>query len=44
MGNEEADRLIKEASSEAATMSCETQMVTMMADVKQSATLMGLSQ
>ena len=42
-GNEEADRLAKEASSEAATMSDETQTVTM-ADVKQSATLTGLSQ
>ena len=41
--NEEADRLAKEALSEAATFSDETQTVTM-ADVNQSATLMGLSQ
>lgn len=42
-GNEEADRLAKEASCEAATMKSETQVVTI-ADVKQAAIKMGLSQ
>ena len=42
-GNEEADRLAKEASSEAATMTSESQIVTM-ADIKQAAIKLGLSQ
>ena len=42
-GNEEADRLAKEASCEAATMKSDTDVVTM-ADIKQAAVKMGLSQ
>ncbi|MEW8544970.1 MAG: reverse transcriptase domain-containing protein [Candidatus Thiodiazotropha sp.] len=42
-GNEEADRLAKEASSEAATMTSESQVVTI-ADIKQAAIKLGLSQ
>ena len=41
-GNEEADRLAKEASTEAATMTSESQIVTM-ADIKQAAIKLGLS-
>ena len=42
-GNEEADRLAKEASCEAATMKSDTDVVTM-ADIKQAAVKLGLSQ
>ena len=42
-GNEEADRLAKEASLEAAAMKSDTEVVTM-ADIKQAAVKMGLSQ
>ena len=42
-GNEEADRLAKEASLEAADMKRDTEVVTM-ADIKQAAVKMGLSQ
>ena len=42
-GNEEADRLAKEASSEAAEMKSETDVVTM-ADIKQASIKLGLSQ
>ena len=42
-GNEEADRLAKEASCEAATMKSDTDVVTM-ADIKQAAVRLGLSQ
>ena len=42
-GNEEADRLAKEASSEAAEMKSETEIVTM-ADIQQAASKLGLSQ
>ena len=42
-GNEEADRLAKEASCEAATMKSDTDVVTM-ADIKQAAVKMGLLQ
>ena len=42
-GNEEADRLAKEASCEAAAMTSDTDVVTM-TDIKQAAVKMGLSQ